>query len=84
MGLAALGERVVDGLTGALYATRERAVEGEHIYLSGLFKPCAEEPAPTPLAVASGALPSKLSGLCVRWRAVTQARNHAASMLAHV
>ena len=69
MGLGTLAERVVDGLTGALYASRERAVEGEHIYLSGLFAPCVDELSATPLTLASGALPDALSGLCVPLRA---------------
>jgi hypothetical protein len=62
MGLVAT---LVDGLASAVHATRERAVEDEHLYLSGLFKPLHEEHAPTVLTATAGSLPEGLSGLCV-------------------
>jgi hypothetical protein len=65
MGLASLAEKVVDGLTYAVHASREHAVEGEHLYLSGLFAPCKTELPPTALTVSAGALPASLNGLCV-------------------
>ena len=68
MGLAAVGEYLVDGLSKVVQASRERAVAGEHLYLSGLFAPCREEVAGAELLVAEGALPAGLSGLCVAVR----------------
>ena len=66
MGLASLGERALDAMAAAVHATRERAVEGQHLYLSGFFAPCREEVTGVDLAVSRGALPVELNGVCVR------------------
>ena len=65
MGIAAVGERLVDGAIAALHSTRERAVVGEHLYLSGLFAPVLEEYTAADIKASEGAIPAGLDGVCV-------------------
>ena len=65
MGIAAVGERLVDGAIAALHSTRERAVVGEHLYLSGLFAPVLEEHTAADIKASEGAIPAGLDGMCV-------------------
>ena len=65
MGFTAVGERLLDSAIAALHATREKAVVGEHIYLSGLFAPVKDEHTAAEVAPSEGAIPPALNGVCV-------------------
>jgi hypothetical protein len=66
MGLAAVGERLLDGAIATLHASREKATIGEHLYLSGLFAPVLDEHTAAGVAPSDGAIPPALNGVCVR------------------
>lgn len=74
MGIAAVGERVLDGAISALQSTRERAVVGEHLYLSGLFAPVLEEHTAAVVEPSEGVIPSGLDGMCVQTSVALDAR----------